>query len=210
MTPDYLARAGLFERAPAADDIGTLLRRALDAVPYVPFGLAVDRWRWSVFSGEVAPESYNRSWWGLRGSLEGIRPAVPHTETGFDPGAAAPVAANAPAMPGVVGRILQFQFHRALCAAAGVTEALHRCSIFESPEAGARLRAMIELGASRPWPDALEAIAGTRTLDATPMLDYFAPLAVWLDEQNEGRSCGWPDPDLTVGTDPVRRTVPRV
>jgi peptidyl-dipeptidase A len=210
MTPDYLARAGLFERAPAADDIGTLLRRALDAVPYVPFGLAVDRWRWSVFSGEVAPESYNRSWWGLRGSLEGIRPAVPHTETGFDPGAAAPVAANAPAMPGVVGRILQFQFHRALCAAAGVTEALHRCSIFESPEAGARLRAMIELGASRPWPDALEAIAGTRTLDATPMLDYFEPLAVWLDEQNEGRSCGWPDPDLTVRTDPIRRTVPRV
>jgi len=78
-----------------------------------------------------------------------------------------------------------------LCAAAGNESALHRCSIFESEDAGELLVEMLEMGASRPWPDALEVIAGTREMDATAILDYFAPLQVWLDEQNTGRECGW-------------------
>ena len=208
MTPDYFVRAGVIERDPAADDIGVLLRRALDTVAHVPFGLAVDRWRWGVFSGEVEPEEYNRRWWELRGSYQGVGPAVPRNDTAFDPGAAFSVAANRPSMPGVVGRILQFQLHRGLCEAAGVTRALHRCSVFESPEAGARLQAMLELGASRPWPDALEAVTGTRALNAGAMLDYFEPLAAWLAAQNEGRGCGWPAP--AVRSDGGRAVAPRV
>ena len=78
-----------------------------------------------------------------------------------------------------------------VCAAAGYEGALHRCSIFESENAGALLGEMLEMGASEPWPDALEVIAGTRQMDATAMLDYFAPLQTWLDEQNAGRQCGW-------------------
>ena len=207
MTPDYLVRAGVIERVPAADDIGVLLRRALDTVAHVPFGLAVDRWRWEVFSGEVEPEAYNRRWWELRGSYQGVAPATPRSDNAFDPGAELSVVANRPSMPGVIGRILQFQLHRGLCEAAGVTRALHRCSVFESPEAGARLQALLELGASRPWPDALEAVAGTRALDAGAMLDYFEPLAVWLDGQNEGRSCGWPA--SPVRSDGGRAAAPR-
>ncbi|MCY4077706.1 MAG: M2 family metallopeptidase [Acidobacteria bacterium] len=202
MTPGYFVRAGLIERAPAADDIDVLLRRALDTLAYVPFGLAVERWRWGVFSGAVGVEAYNRTWWELRRAYQGVGPAAPRSEAAFDPGAEPAVAMNRRLLPGVIGRILQFQVHRALCEAAGDTGPLHRCSVFESPEAGARLRALIELGASRPWPDALEALGGTRSLDAGAMREYFAPLAAWLDARNAGRRCGWAQPEVSSGWGP--------
>ena len=202
MNPDYFVRVGVLDRAPETD-VGALLRQALDAVAHVPFGLALDRWRWAVFSGEVEAEAYNRRWWELRSEYQGVGPAVPRGAAAFDPGAAAAVAGNEPLLPGVMGRILQFQLHRALCRAAGVDGPLHRCAFFESPEAGARLRALMELGASRPWPDALEMITGKRGLDAGAMLEYFRPLASWLDAQNEGRRCGWTGAAVTSGGSPA-------
>ena len=192
ITPEYLVDAGLLETAPPADrDLGLLLRLALDKVAFLPFGLMVDQWRWKVFSGEIGPEEYNAGWWDLRAEYQGIRPPLPRSEADFDPGAKYHVPANTPYTRYFLAHILQFQFHRALCSVAGFDGPLHRCSIFGSKEAGARLNTMLEMGASRPWPDALEAISGERAMDATAILDYFAPLRTWLDEQNVGRSCGW-------------------
>jgi len=192
ITPEYLVQVGLLNRAPSTDDdIGLLLRQALDKIAFLPFALMVDQWRWQVFSGEILPEEYNTRWWELREQYQGIRPPLPRTENHFDPGAKYHVPANTPYTRYFLAHILQFQFHRALCGVAGVEGPLHRCSIFESDAAGARLASMLEMGASRPWPDALEVIAGTREMDASAILDYFAPLAVWLDQQNAGRSCGW-------------------
>ena len=192
ITPEYLVKVGLLNRAPAASsDIGLLLRQALDKVAFLPFGLLVDQWRWKVFAGEIAPSEYNDAWWELREEYQGIRPPVPRDDDAFDPGAKYHVPANTPYTRYFLARILQFQFHRALCEAAGVEGPLHRCSIFESAAAGQRLRTMLEMGASRPWPEALEVIAGTREMDATAILDYFAPLAAWLEEENQGRTCGW-------------------
>ena len=192
ITPEYLVRVGLLNRAPSADnDIGLLLRQALDKIAFLPFGLLVDQWRWRVFAGEIPPEEYNAAWWQLREQYQGIRAPLPRTEEHFDPGAKYHVPANTPYTRYFLAHILQFQFHRALCEVAGVEGPLHRCSIFGSEAAGARLASMLEMGASRPWPDALEVIAGTREMDATAILDYFAPLAAWLDEQNADRSCGW-------------------
>ena len=191
ITPEYLVRVGLLNRVPAAGDIPFLLRQALDKIAFLPFGLLVDQWRWQVFAGEVAPEEYNAAWWRLREEYQGVGPPLPRSEADFDPGAKYHVPANVPYTRYFLAHILQFQFHAALCAAAGNQGPLHRCSIFESAEAGARLRAMLEMGASRPWPEALEAIAGTRRMDAAAVLDYFAPLRAWLDEQNAERACGW-------------------
>ena len=192
ITPEYLVEVGLLDRAPAAaNDIGLLLRQALDKIAFLPFGLLIDQWRWRVFSGEITPEEYNTSWWELRREYQGIRPPVPRSEDNFDPGAKYHVPANTPYTRYFLAHILQFQFHRALCEAAGIDGPLHRCSIYGSTEAGARLAEMLEMGASEAWPEALEVIAGTREMDATAILDYFEPLSVWLDEQNEGRACGW-------------------
>ena len=192
ITPEYLAEVGLLSRVPPADrDLGLLLRLALDKVAFLPFGLMVDQWRWKVFSGEIGPGEYNDGWWDLRSEYQGIRAAVPRSESDFDPGAKYHIPANTSYTRYFLAHILQFQFHRALCEIAGAEGPLHRCSIFGSREAGERLNTMLEMGASQPWPDALEVVTGQRDMDATAILDYFAPLQAWLDEQNADRSCGW-------------------
>jgi len=192
VTPEYLVRIGLLDKAPdASRDIGLLMSRALDKVAFLPFGLLIDQWRWKVFSGEIKPEEYNKAWWDLRLKYQGIAPPSARGEDFFDPGAKYHVPDNTPYARYFLADILQFQFHRALSQAAGCTTPLHRCSIYESKDAGQPLNTMLSMGLSKPWPDALEAIAGTKTMDASAILDYFAPLKAWLDEQVKGHPVGW-------------------
>lgn len=192
ITPEYLARIGLLEGVPdQAGDLEYLMRMALDKVAFLPFGLLVDQWRWKIFSGEIGPEDYNRGWWELREKYQGIRAPVPRAEQDFDPGAKYHVPFNTPYTRYFLAHILQFQFHRALARAAGYEGPLHRFSVYGNKEAGARLMRMLEMGRSRPWQEALQALTGEKEMDATAILDYFAPLKRWLEEQNRGRPCGW-------------------
>jgi peptidyl-dipeptidase A len=192
ITPEYLVQVGLLdELPPSGGDLGLLMRMALDKVAFLPFGLVVDQWRWKVFSGEIGPESYNAGWWDLRTKYQGIQPPVARSEADFDPGAKYHVPANTPYTRYFLAHILQFQFHRSLCDLAGYEGPLHQCSIYGNEIAGKALRNMLAMGASKPWPDALEALTGQREMDATAIVDYFAPLMGWLEEQNEGRTCGW-------------------
>jgi peptidyl-dipeptidase A len=192
ITPSYLKRLALIDAEPdPSKDIGLLLEMALDKVAFLPFGLLVDQWRWKVFNGQVAPGGYNAEWWALRGTYQGVSPPVPRSEADFDPGAKYHVPANVPYSRYFLADILQFQFHRALCQAAGQTGPLNRCSVYDDKEVGRRLEKMLAMGQSRPWPDALEALTGQREMDATAIADYFAPLKKWLDEQNAGHPIGW-------------------
>jgi len=196
ITPEYLVKLGLLDKAPdASRDLGLLLGRALEKVAFLPFGLLIDKWRWEVFSGEIPPARYNQAWWDMRLKYQGVAPPVPRSEADFDPGAKYHVAANVPYMRYFLADILQFQFHRTLAQVAGCSVngsvPLHRCSIYGNAEAGQRLRAMLEMGKSKPWPDALEALTGQRQMDASAILDYFAPLKKWLDKQNQGKPVGW-------------------
>jgi peptidyl-dipeptidase A len=192
ITPEYLVKLGLLDKAPdTSKDIGLLMNRALEKIAFLPFALVIDQWRWKVFSGEIPPEKYNETWWQLREKYEGIAPPVNRTEEDFDPGAKYHVAGNVPYMRYFLADILQFQFHRALSQAAGCTGPLNRCSIYGNQTAGQKLKSMLELGQSQPWQDALEKIAGTRQMDASAIRDYFAPLQTWLDAQNAGKPVGW-------------------
>jgi peptidyl-dipeptidase A len=185
ITPAYLQQVGLLARAPGSDgDLEFLLRMALDKVAFLPFGLLVDQWRWQVFSGEIPPERYNAAWWELREKYQQVSAPVVRTEDDFDPGAKYHVPGNTPYTRYFLAHILQFQFHRAMCRQAGHTGPLHTCSIYGNKEVGERLAKMLAMGQSQPWPDALEALTGEREMDATAILDYFAPLEAWLDEQN--------------------------
>ena len=197
VTPEYLVKIGLLDKTPdASKDIGLLLARALEKIAFLPFGLMIDQWRWKVFSGEIPPDKYNQGWWDLRLKYQGVAPAIPRTEADFDPGAKYHVAADVPYTRYFLAFIMQFQFHRALAAAAGCpaqgsNTPLHRCSIYDNKEAGRRLNTMLAMGLSRPWQDAMFELTGQRQMDATAILDYFAPLKKWLDEQNRGKPVGW-------------------
>ena len=192
LTPTYLQQIGLLDQAPGADeDIPFLLKMALDKIAFLPFGLLVDKWRWEVFSGEAGPAEYNDAWWALRTKYQGITPPGPRPADAFDPGAKYHVPGNTPYMRYFLAHIYQFQFHRAACAQAGWTGPLHRCSVYDEAEMGRRFNAMMEMGQSKPWPDALEAFTGERQTDASAIADYFAPLNTWLTAQNRGEQCGW-------------------
>jgi peptidyl-dipeptidase A len=188
VTPPYLKQLGLIDRVPdQTADIGFLLNRALDKVAFLPFGYLVDQWRWKVFSGEVGPNDYNKAWWELREKYQGIAPPVPRSEQDFDPGAKYHVPANTPYARYFLAHILQFQFHRALCREAGFSGPLYQCSIYGNKKAGEKLKAMLAMGSSEPWPAALKAMTGEDKMDATAIIDYFAPLKTWLDQQNAQR-----------------------
>ncbi len=193
VTPEYLKKIGLLTTVPdSSKDLGLLLYKALEKIAFLPFGLMIDKWRWQVFSGQIPPEKYNETWWKLRLQYQGVAPPVGRSEMDFDPGAKYHVAANYPYARYFLADILQFQFHRALAKVAGCTGPLSRCSIYDNKAAGQRLNAMLQMGDSKPWPDALAVITGgEKQMDATAILDYFAPLKKWLDEQNKGKPVGW-------------------
>lgn len=193
VTPGYLKKLGILNEVPK-DERGLInlqMKDALEKIAFIPFGKLVDQWRWDVFAGKIKPEQYSQGFWALRRKYQGVDSAVPRTEEDFDPGAKYHIPANVPYTRYFLARVLQFQFHRALCKAIGHTGPLHTCSIYGNKDAGNRLRAMLELGASKPWPEALVAITGESQMDATAILDYFQPLATWLKKENAGRKCGW-------------------
>ncbi|MEQ1551893.1 M2 family metallopeptidase [Sphingorhabdus sp.] len=194
ITPDYLVQIGLLDKSkvPSADkDTGLLLRQAMDKVAFLPFGLLVDKWRWGVFNGSIAPANYNKGWTDLRRQYQGIVPPVERPADAFDPGAKYHIPGNTPYTRYFLARILQFQFYKAACDAAGWKGPLHRCSFYGNKAVGQKLNAMLEMGASKPWPDALEAFTGSREMSGKAMIEYFKPLMDWLKKQNKGQKKGW-------------------
>jgi peptidyl-dipeptidase A len=194
ITPEYLVQIGLLDasKVPSADkDIGLLLRQALDKVAFLPFGLLMDKWRWSVFSGETKPADYEAQWNALRRRYQGIVPPADRPATAFDPGAKFHIPGNTPYARYFLARILQFQFYQAAAEQSGWKGPLHRCSFYGNKVVGERLNKMLAMGASRPWPEALEAFTGSRQMDGSAMVAYFKPLMAWLEEQNKGRPLGW-------------------
>jgi len=192
VTPEYLKQVGLLETVPGPEgDIDLLLQKALEKIAFQPFGLLMDKWRWDVFTGKISPVEYNKAWWGLVRKYQGLKPGNIRTEKDFDPGAKYHIPGNTPYARYFLANVYQFQFYRALCKQHGHTGPLHRCSFYGDKAAGKSLNDMMAMGASRPWPDALEAMTGSRQMDATAILEYFAPLKTWLDEQNKGQAVGW-------------------
>jgi len=194
ITPQYLVDIGLLDQAkvPSPDkDIGLLLRQAMEKVPGLAWTQVVDHWRWGVFSGEIKPGELQAGWDRIRLKYQGVRPPVARDETRFDPGAKYHIPAQVPYMRYFLARVLQFQFYKAACTQAGWKGPLHRCSFYGNKEVGKRLNAMLALGQSKPWPEALETFTGTREISGKAVVEYFAPLKAWLDAQNKGKPQGY-------------------
>ena len=193
MTPGYLAQLGLAGALPSNEKaaINVQMKRALAKVAFLPFGKLIDQWRWDVFSGKTPPAGYNKAWWALRATYQGVAPPVARSEQDFDPGAKFHVPAHVAYMRYFLADILQFQFYRAMCQTAGHKGPLYQCSFYGSKEAGQRLWKMLSLGGSKPWPDALLVMTGQRQMDGSALLEYFQPLQAWLRQQNQRSRCGW-------------------
>jgi peptidyl-dipeptidase A len=193
ITPAYLRKIGLAasEAGKDSDDLSYLMRVALEKVPALAMSIVVDTWRWKVYAGEIPTDKYNEGWWAQVRKYQGMAPPVPRSEKDFDAGMFYHVSYGVPYDRYFTAGLLEFDFYRALCKAAGHTGELHRCSFYGSPAAGAKLRAAMALGMSKPWPDTLEQLTGSREIDGSALVEYLAPVQAWLKEQNKGRRCGW-------------------
>jgi peptidyl-dipeptidase A len=198
MTPQYLNSIGLVGTPEVSEEavINSQMRMALAKVAFLPFGLMIDRWRWGVFDGSITPANYNQAWWDLKAKYQGVAPVSARGEDFFDPGAKYHVPGNTPYTRYFLSHVLQFQFYKSLCDAAGYKGPLNQCSFANNPEAGKRYWAMLQKGASQPWPQTLKELTGGEKMDASAVLEYFAPLQKYLTEQNQGKQCGW-DPSAT-------------
>jgi peptidyl-dipeptidase A len=192
ITPEYMKQLGLIDKVPdSSKDLGLLMQKAMDGIAFLPFGLLVDKWRWQVFSGQLTPATYNDGWWKLRTQYQGVRPPTARTADDFDPGAKFHIPDGTPYMRYFLARVLQYQFYKAACDQIGWKGPLHRCTFYGAKDVGQKFNKMLEMGSSKPWPDALEAFTGTRQMDGSAIIAYYQPLMVWLKEQNKDRKCGW-------------------
>ncbi len=192
VTPKYLKEIGLIDTIPdESKDIGLLMKMALEKIAFIPFGLMVDQWRWKVYSGEVTPENYNTAWWELREKYQGVTAPVDRDANAFDPGAKYHVPGGVPYSRYFLAHIQQFEFHKALCEISGNTDPIHRCSIYNNKDAGTALNTVLEMGSSKPWQEAYKVLTGSEQMDATAIIDYFAPLHAWLKDKNQGKQCGF-------------------
>ena len=208
MTPKYLQSIDLVGAQLPSDEalINSQMRMALAKVAFLPFGLMIDRWRWGVFDGSIKPDQYNKAWWELKAKYQGVAPATPRGEEFFDAGAKYHVPGNTPYTRYFLSHVLQFQFYKALCDAAGYKGPLYECSFYGNKAAGEKFWAMLGKGASQPWQKTMQELTGSQKMDATAMLEYFAPLQGWLKQQNEGQQCGWQAPTAaTAGPAPVAK-----
>ncbi|BDU17361.1 M2 family metallopeptidase [Lysobacter auxotrophicus] len=209
MTPKYLQSIGLAGEQQVSDEavVNAQMRMALAKVAFLPFGLMIDRWRWGVFDGSIKPADYNKAWWELKAKYQGVAPSTARGEEFFDPGAKYHVPGNTPYTRYFFAHVLQFQFYKALCDASGYKGPLHECSFYGNKEAGARFQAMLSKGASQPWQKTLKELTGGEQMDASAVLEYFAPLQTWLKQQNEGKTCGW-QADATAAAAPTAPAAP--
>lgn len=193
MTPKYLQSIGLIDAQQQSDEalINAQMRMALAKVSFLPFGLMIDRWRWGVFDGSIKPGEYNKAWWELKAKYQGVAPVSARGEEFFDPGAKYHVPGNTPYTRYFLSHILQFQFYKSLCDASGHKGPLYECSFYGNKEAGQKYWAMLGKGSSQPWQKTMKELTGGEKMDASAVLEYFAPLQTWLKQQNEGQSCGW-------------------
>jgi peptidyl-dipeptidase A len=205
MTPDYLKSIGLVGEQQQSNEalINAQMRMALAKVSFMPFGLMIDRWRWGVFDGSIKPENYNQAWWDLKAKYQGVAPSTPRGEDFFDPGAKYHVPGNTPYTRYFLSHILQFQFYKGLCDAAGYKGPLYNCSFYGDKAAGQKFWAMLEKGASQPWQATMKELTGKEQMDASAVLEYFAPLQDWLKQQNQGQTCGWKTPAATTAPTPT-------
>ncbi len=210
MTPQYLNSIGMVGTPQLGNEalINSQMRMALAKVSFLPFGLMIDRWRWGVFDGSIKPDRYNQAWWELKAKYQGVAPVTARSEEFFDAGAKYHVPGNTPYTRYFLSHILQFQFYKGLCDAAGHKGPLYECSFYGNKVAGQKFWAMLEKGASQPWQSTLKELTGTEKADASAVLEYFAPLQTWLKQQNEGKMCGWREPAAAPAANPAAKDKP--
>lgn len=184
----FLINRGLAPADAQVDEISQLLKTALNYVIFIPFSAGtMTRFEHDLYANNLPANEFNSRWWKYVKEYQGV---VPPTERGEeyadgltkthindDPGQYYDYA---------LSQVLLFQLHDHI-ARNILKQDPHDTDYYGNKEVGNFLKDLMSPGASRPWRDVLQETTG-RPLDATAMVEYFAPLYEWLKEQNKGRT----------------------
>ncbi|XP_052864217.1 angiotensin-converting enzyme-like [Anopheles cruzii] len=204
-TSKHLEKIGLLRDFVQDEEskLNQIYSAALDKFVFLPFAYTIDKYRWGIFRGDIKPEEYNCKFWEMRTKYSGVEPPIMRSEADLDSPALYHISADVEYLRYFVAYIIQFQFHRAACEKAGEyvkgdpEKTLNDCDIYQSAEAGNAIKAMLAMGSSKPWPDAMEVLTGERRMSADALIEYFQPLYDWLVIENErlGVYIGWEPSD---------------
>jgi peptidyl-dipeptidase A len=193
MQRPFLVGRGLLSAGVQADERAQLLREALNYIVFMPFSAGVmTRFEHELYANNLSPDQWNARWWELARRYQGIVPPAPRGEQFADPLTKTHINDD----PGqyydyALSFALLFQMHNHI-AQNILRQDPRNTNYYGNTGVGDFLRTLMAPGASRPWRDVLRETTG-QELNANAMMEYFAPLHAWLQEQNRGRTHTLPE-----------------
>lgn len=188
MQRPFLVGRGLLSAGVQADERAQLLREALNYIVFMPFSAGtMTRFEHELYANNLPADQWNARWWELARRYQGIVPPAPRGEQFAD----ALTKTHINDDPGqyydyALSFALLFQMHNHI-AQNILKQDPRNTNYYGNTGVGDFLRTLMAPGASRPWRDVLRETTG-QELNANAMMEYFAPLYAWLQEQNRGRT----------------------
>lgn len=187
----YLKQVGVVPAELEFDQVQWLLNSALDQIVFIPWAAGVmTSWEHDFYEGDLSADELNKRWWDYVARFQGIAPPEPRGEEYCDPATKTHINDDpAQYYKYAIAFAIKYQLHMYIAK-----NILHQdprnCSYYGNKELGAFLYNLMKVGATRDWRQLIREATG-EDLSAKAMLEYYAPLMKYLQEQNKGRDIGW-------------------
>ena len=188
----YLRAIGLLGEDDEIDPILWLLDEALtQTITFLPWAAGtISHFERDLYEDNLEPAQWNDRWWEYRARFQGVAPPSERDPELCDPATKTHINDDpAQYYDYAVATVVKYQLHNHI-AKNILKQPANACNYLGSQETGEFLRSVLSVGATRDWREVLKEATG-EDLSTKPMMEYFAPLMAWLQEQNEGRQKGW-------------------
>ena len=189
----YLQSLGVLPADYQPDEQAFLLNTALSGggIPFMYWSSGVmAHWEADIYAKNLPVAEWNQRWWQYVRDFQGVEPPVERNEEWCD--AATKTHINdTPAYyySYAVAEVFKHQLHDYI-AKKFLHQPPQACNYANNKQVGDFLKSIMVKGATEDWRKVLKEATG-EDLSTRAMVEYYAPLLKWLEEQNKGRPIGW-------------------
>jgi peptidyl-dipeptidase A len=187
MQKPFTDNLGLSSASSSVDEIKILLKEALNYAVFIPFSAGVmSEFEHQLYAGNINKDEFNKVWWEAIRKYQGIEAPEQRDEQFCD--AATKTHINddpAQYYDYALSYVILFQLHEHI-ATNILKQKPTATNYFGSKETGVFIESIMKPGATADWRSMLKEKTG-QSLSARPMVNYFAPLIEWLQQENKGR-----------------------
>lgn len=189
----YLKAVGVLPADYKADETQFLLANAIaPGIPFIYWSSGVmAHWEADIYANNLPASEWNKRWWQYVRDFQGIEPPAGERGEEFCDAATKTHINDTPAYyyTYAIAQVFKYQLHDYIAK-----HILHQppqaCNYANNKEVGDFLRKIMEKGQTEDWRKILKEATG-EDLSTRAMVEYYAPLMKWLEEQNKGRPIGW-------------------